>query len=273
MTLLFWFISICTQKKEKVSFRDMNKRLYRFISGLSGRTKTIRIPGVSFKMVYVEGKRFYMGATTQQQYKASNREHPARRVYLADYCIGQTLVTQELWEAVMGNNPSVNIGDDQRPVENVNWYDCQKFIAKLNQLTGRKFRLPNEAEWEYAARGGRFSKGYKYSGSNNSDEVAWHETNSNGTSQPVASKKPNELGLYDMSGNVWEWCDECYDTYPSNPSKKPQEPSTGERKVMRGGSYFSTEDYGRVSNRFAPPSPLFKAHPLGFRLVMEIDKK
>lgn len=273
--LYFWLGVTCSLERKEVSFKDMVRYIILSVKrslSPSGRTLTIRVARTSFKMVYVEGKKFYMGATDEQKNEASNREYPVHCISLSDYAIAQTQVTQELWQAVMRNNPSINIGDSHRPVENVNWYDCQKFIAKLNKLTGKKFRLPTEAEWEYAARGGRLSKGYKYSGSNNSDEVAWHETNSNGSSQPVALKKPNELGLYDMSGNVWEWCSDFYDEYSSTPQKDPQGPSTGERKVMRGGSYFSSTDFGRVSNRFAPPSPLFKAHPLGFRLVMEIDK-
>ena len=233
--------------------------------------ESFSVRGVSFNMIYVKGGAFLMGATEEHVGIATEREYPAHLVTLSDYYIAQTPVTQELWQAVMGNNPSVNIGNNQRPVELVNWYDCQDFISKLNQLTGKCFRLPTEAEWEFAARGGIYTHGYMYSGSNNSDEVAWHESNSNQTSHPVASKMPNELGLYDMSGNVWEWCNDFYETYTSEPMNNPTGPIFGNQKVMRGGSYFSTLDYGRVSNRFSPPSPLFKAHPLGFRLVMETN--
>ena len=228
------------------------------------------VRGVTFNMIYVEGGSFLMGATEEQNGVATNKEYPAHPVTLSSYYIGQTQVTQALWEAVMGNNPSVNRGNSQHPVENITWYDCQDFINKLNNLTGQKFKLPTEAEWEYAARGGKFSHSYKYSGSNHTDEVAWHDTNSNDCSQPVASKMPNELGLYDMSGNVWEWCNDYFGIYPSTPQVNPQGPETGDKKVMRGGSYFSSVDYGRVSNRFAPPSPLFKAHPLGMRLALTI---
>ena len=232
--------------------------------------KSFNVRGVSFNMIYVEGGAFLMGATEEQEDIATDREYPIHPVHLSNYYIGQTQVTQELWQAVMGNNPSVNIGDNQRPVEMVNWYDCQDFITKLNELTGKSFRLPTEAEWEFAARGGKYNHGYRYSGSDNTDEVAWHETNSNRKSHPVASKMPNELGLYDMSGNVWEWCNDFYNPYTSEPQDNPQGPKIGNEKVMRGGSYFSSVDYGRVSNRFAPPSPLFKAHPLGLRLVMTL---
>lgn len=232
--------------------------------------ESFNVRGVTFNMIYVEGGAFLMGATEEQDGVATNKEYPVHPVTLSSYYIGQTQVTQALWESVMGTNPSVNRGNGQQPVENITWYDCQDFISKLNDLTGREFRLPTEAEWEYAARGGKFSHAYKYAGSDNTDEVAWHDTNSNDCSQPVASKMPNELGLYDMSGNVWEWCNDYFGTYPSEPQINPQGPETGNKKVMRGGSYFSSVDYGRVSNRFAPPSLLFKAHPLGIRLALTV---
>lgn len=232
--------------------------------------ESFNVRGVSFNMIHVEGGSFLMGATEEQDGVASNKEYPVHPVTLSDYYIGQTQVTQALWESVMGTNPSINRGNSQQPVENITWYDCQDFISKLNELTGREFRLPTEAEWEYAARGGKFSHAYKYSGSNITDEVAWHDTNSNDSTHPVASKMPNELGLYDMSGNVWEWCNDYYGTYPSEVLVNPQGPPVGGRKVMRGGSYFSSIDYGRVSNRFAPPSLLFKAHPLGLRLALTV---
>lgn len=232
--------------------------------------ESFNVRGVPFNMVYVEGGTFLMGATVEQEGLATDNEYPQHVVTLSSFYIGQTQVTQELWEAVMGDNPSVNRGDNQRPVENITWYDCQDFISKLNTLTGKEFRLPTEAQWEYAARGGRYSQGYKYSGSNITDEVAWHNSNSKDSTHPVASKMPNELGLYDMSGNVWEWCNDYYEAYASKPQVDPTGPETGSKKVMRGGSYFSTSDYGRVSNRFSPPSLLFKAHPLGLRLVLVI---
>lgn len=230
--------------------------------------KSFNVRGVQFNMIYVEGGAFLMGATDEQAGQATNREYPVHPVTLSDYYIGQTQVTQELWQAVMGNNPSQHIGNNQHPVENISWYDCQDFINKLNELTKQDFHLPTEAEWEFAARGGKYNHGYKYSGSDNSEEVAWHETNTNQEStQPVASKMPNELGLYDMSGNVWEWCNDFYENYTSEPQNNPQGPSNGNKKVMRGGSYFSAVDYGRISNRFSPSSPLFKG-PIGLRLVM-----
>ena len=216
---------------------------------LQGNTEpseqTFNVNGVEFKMIKVEGGTFSMGATSEQGSDAYDDEKPVHSVTLSDYYIGETEVTQELWEAVMGSNPSEfkgnNLsfftGNNQRPVESVSWNDCQEFIKKLNQLTGKEFRLPTEAEWEYAARGGKYSRGYKYSGSNNADEVAWYDSNSGSKTHPVKTKKDNELGLYDMSGNVWEWCNDWYGDYQSYSQTNPTGPSRGERRVLRGGSW------------------------------------
>ena len=213
--------------------------------------QTFMVKGVEFKMIKVEGGTFSMGATSEQGSDAYDDEKPVHSVTLSDYYIGETEVTQELWQAVMGSNPSWFKGDNQRPVERVSWNDCQKFIKKLNQLTGKEFRLPTEAEWEYAARGGKYSKDYvyKYSGSKNADEVAWYSYNSRGETHPVKTKKANKLGLYDMSGNVWEWCNDWYGSYQSNSQINPTGPSKGERRVLRGGSWNYGDRIVRVSNR------------------------
>ena len=210
--------------------------------------ETIVVNGVEFNMVKIEGGTFHMGATSEQG-NYDDDEKPVHSVTLSDYYIGETEVTQELWEAVMGSNPSEFKGDNQRPVEYVSWYDCQEFIKKLNQLTGKKFRLPTEAEWEYAARGGKYSRGYKYSGSNDVDEVAWYESNSGETTHPVATKEANELGLYDMNGNVYEWCKDWYGYYQSNSQTNPTGPSEGGHRVLRGGSWYYFDGSVRVSNR------------------------
>ena len=207
------------------------------------------VNGVQFKMVKVAGGTFQMGATSEQGEDAYDNEKPVHSVTLFDYYIGQTEVTQELWEAVMGSNPSYFTGDNRRPVENVSWNDCQEFIEKLNRLTGKNFRLPTEAEWEYAARGGSKSRGYKYSGSNNPDAVAWYDDNSGGKTHPVAQKQSNELGLYDMNGNVFEWCQDWYGAYSSNSQTNPTGASRGSRRVLRGGNWNYDARIVRVSRR------------------------
>ena len=221
---------------------------------------------VRFKMIRVEGGTFTMGATEEQGEYAANAEFPTHSVTLDSFLIGEAEVTQELWEVVMGSNPSYNLGA-QRPVEYVSWNDCQYFIQKLNQLTGKVFRLPTEAEWEYAARGGKQSKGYKYSGSNNIDDVAWYEDNSGSKTHPVATKQPNELGIYDMSGNVWEWCADRYGDYSSNSQTNPTGASGGSFRVCRGGSWYCSAGGCRVSYRYYG-SPGYSCNIFGLRLAL-----
>lgn len=214
---------------------------------------TITVNGVSFTMVAVQGGTFTMGATSEQGSDALDDEKPAHSVTLSDYYIGQTEVTQALWQAVMGSNPSNRKGN-YLPVENVSWHDCDVFISKLNQLTGREFRLPTEAEWEYAARGGNESRSYKYAGSNDLGSVAWYDGNSGSQTHPVGQKQANELGIYDMSGNVWEWCQDWYDEdyYSKSPSTNPCNSGSGSFCVFRGGSWIYDARFCRVSNRTGP---------------------
>lgn len=242
-------------------------------AGISPSTKQI-LQRLIDNMVQVEGGTFRMG---------SSYEKPIHRVTLSDFCIGKYEVTQEEWEAVMGNNPSKFKGAN-KPVERVSWNDCQEFIKKLNDLTGLQFRLPTEAEWEYAARGGNKSQGYKYSGSNTIGEVAWYYDNSSST-QPVGTKAPNELGLYDMSGNVWEWCSDWYSSsyYSSSPTTNPTGPATGSSHVSRGGAtgsfrvdfrdgrWFSRADHCRVAFRDGD-SPDDSRGIIGFRLALSLKK-
>ena len=210
--------------------------------------ETITVNGVSFDMIMVEGGSFTMGATPEQGSNAYSDEKPAHQVTLSDYYIGETEVTQKLWVAVMGNNPSGYNGDSN-PVNSVTWNDCQEFIGKLNSLTGLTFRLPTEAEWEYAARGGNQSKRYKYSGSDSFYE-AWHIYTSRGEKpHAVKMKSPNELGLYDMSGNVKEWCSDWYGSYQSSTQTNPTGPASGSYRVLRGGDFFNDPDNCRVSYR------------------------
>ena len=215
----------------------------------SGSNRTFTANGVSFTMVYVQGGTFTMGATSEQGSDAESDEKPTHRVTLSSYYIGQTEVTQALWQAVMGSNPSYFTGNSSRPVERVSWNDCQTFIRKLNSLTGQHFRLPTEAEWEFAARGGNNSRGYKYSGSNTIGDVAWYSVNNGSSTYPVATKSSNELGIYDMSGNVWEWCNDWYGSYSSSSQTNPQGPSSGSDRVLRGGSWLSFAGDCRVSYR------------------------
>lgn len=283
---------------------------------------TITVNGVSFKMIHVQGGTFTMGATREQANDATDDEKPAHKVTLSSYYIGETEVTQQLWLAVMGSNPShfapkttnasrceydsfvadakrlnakragtVRIptrqewdaamtsggGSLKRPVETVSWDDCQTFIRKLNQLTGRQFRLPTEAEWEFAARGGTKGQGYKYSGGNSIGTVAWYgdnacnnkdENDSGYGTHNVKTKRANELGIYDMSGNVWEWCQDWYGHYNSEAQNNPKGPSSGSRRILRGGSWSSYyARYCRVSYRNSY-SPGYSFSYLGLRLAL-----
>ena len=229
-----------------------------------GTVETISVKGVSFNMIKVQGGTFTMGATYEQGSDAESDEKPTHQVTLSEYYIGETEVTQELWKAVMGDNPSTFSGTNL-PVETVNWDDCQVFINKLNYLTGKKFRLPTEAEWEYAARGGQKSKRNKYAGSNTLSDVAWYSSSSK--THPVKQKQANELGLYDMSGNVWEWCQDWYGSYRSNAQTNPTGPSSGSSRVYRGGSCYDSASSCRVANRYNN-SPGNRYNNLGFRVVL-----
>ena len=227
---------------------------------------SLTVNGVSFDMVYVEGGTFDMGATIEQGSDAWDKEKPVHSVTLSGYYIGKCEVTQELWEAVMGGNPSEFIGA-QKPVERVSWYDCQEFVSRLNSLTGRTFRLPTEAEWEYAARGGNKSRHYKYSGSNNIFDVAWHDGNSGGETHEVGTKTANELGIYDMSGNVREWCSDWSGGYSAGSQTNPQGPSAGASRVLRGGSWYNIARDCRVSYRDSI-DPAGSFDNFGLRLVV-----
>ncbi len=240
-------------------------------ASLSGEltTGTITIPvkdGISIDMVRVEAGTFTMGATSEMKDPNYN-EKPAHQVTLTnDYYIGKYEVTQDLWQAVMGNNPSVYKGDNL-PVEYVSRDDCQEFISKLNRITGKTFRLPTEAEWEYAARGGNKSRGYQYSGSNNLSDVAWYEDNSGYKTHAVGSKKANELGIYDMSGNVYEWCQGRCGSYSSSLQVNPTGANSGSDRVSRGGSWHESAWCCRSSHRYFN-SPSDKGYRLGLRLVL-----
>ena len=222
--------------------------------------------GISIEMVRVEAGTFVMGATPEMK-DPYDLEKPTHQVTLTnDYYIGKYEVTQALWQAVMDNNPSYFKGDNL-PVEQVSWKDCQKFISKLNRITSKKFRLPTEAEWEYTARGGKKSQGYQYSGSNNISDVAWYGDNSDNKTHSVGSKRANELGIYDMNGNVGEWCQDRYGKYRSSSQVNPTGANGGSDRVVRGGGLRGTARFCRSSFR-NDNIPDRRANSLGLRLVL-----
>ena len=255
------------EKKKHIKTVESKKVKLPFVGGpVQSATEEFAVNGVEFKMVYVYGGTFMMGATDEQVIEAQDDEKPIHEVVLSNYWIGETQVTQALWEAVMGDNPSVFYGETDLPVESVSWNDCKTFITKLNEITGKTFRLPTEAEWEFAARGGNSSKGFKYAGSNEVAYVAWYRGNADGRTHRVASGTPNELGLYDMSGNVWEWCEDKYD------SEGYVDVDTGHsnKRASRGGSWGSRDSSCRVSRRYGW-NPSDTGGHLGLRLALTPD--
>ena len=234
--------------------------------GRDGDILTFEVNGITFDMVMVKAGTFTMGATPEMQ-NPDDDEQPAHQVTLTrDYYMGRTEVTQALWQAVVGSNPS-NFKGDKLPVEQVSWDDCQQFIKKLNALTGKNFRLPTETEWEFAARGGNQSRHFQYSGSNNLDDVAWYGEFPKGTTHPVGTKQPNELGLYDMSGNVWEWCNDWYGDYSSYAQTDPMGPAIGSHRVGRGGGWSRIASFCRSSYR-SYINPGNQGNGLGLRLAL-----
>ena len=270
----------------------------------SGNTKgneTFTVNGVSFTMIKVEGGTFRMGATSEQGSDVDSDEKPVHSVTLSDYYIGETEVTVGLfrkfiketgyrtdadkkggsyiwngseWVLTSGLNWQCDVNgkirsasEDNHPVIHVSWNDANEFCEWLNNKTGKNFRLPTEAEWEYAARGGNKSKGYKYSGSNTIGNVAWYWYNSSSATHNVKTKSPNELGIYDMSGNVFEWCEDWYGNYSSGSQTNPTGPSTGYSRVLRGGSWYNNAKLCRVSLRNYYFPDLRNCY-YGFRLVL-----
>ncbi|MDR0971006.1 MAG: formylglycine-generating enzyme family protein [Bacteroidales bacterium] len=219
------------------------------------------------EMVQVEGGSFMMGCTNEQGKDCLDRELPTHSVTLSSFKISKYEITQEQYQRIMGINPSYNASGDNYPVENVSWNDAQEFCKRLSDSTGKQYRLPTEAEWEYAARGGNKSKGYKYSGSNNIDEVAWYYSNNGNKTYLVGQKLPNELGIYDMSGNVWEWCSDNYGHYTTEAQTNPIGSYTGSNRVNRGGSWDYDATYCRVANRsYDVPNAI--GDMVGFRVVL-----
>lgn len=250
--------------------------------------ETFTVSGVTFRMLLVKGGTFTMGGRDFDPY-VKPWEFPVHEVTLSDFYIGETEVTQALWKAVMGSNPSwfqyksstdgqsIYTNDLTRPVESVTYANCQSFISKLNQKTGKTFRMLTEAEWEFAARGGIYSKGCMYPGSDDIDEVAWHSGNSsvyvpNGNhyenmTHSVGTKAPNELGIYDMGGNVGEWCSDWYGEYTGQAQTNPTGPTSGNERIVRGGSWGQSWRMNRVTWRLGS-NPGFANVNVGLRVVL-----
>ena len=247
--------------------REWKERVCIFASTAEQDSLVIQLNSkVSFKMIRVEGGSFLMGSPDKVPNTFSD-EKPQHEVTLSDYFIGETQVTQALWRAVMDNNPSVFEGDNN-PVDSVSWNDCQEFLKKLNSKTGQAFRLPTEAEWEYAARGGNKSRGFRFAGSDDIDEVAWYSPKSEEKTHPVKQKQANELGLYDMSGNVLEWCQDRYGRYGRDMETNPTDPSKVSYRVLRGGSWCNNAQFCRVATRFYGAPGGQDCHR-GFRLALD----
>ena len=262
-----------------MNFKDVGKNPFDVatLNVFSNEDLRFTVNGVSFVMKPVQGGTFNMGSA---DYDAESDESPVHSVSITSFYMGETEVTQALWQAVMGTNldqqrnkkglsePLRGVGDNY-PMYYVNWDECQEFIKKLNQLTGKNFRLPTEAEWEYAARGGNIGTGRKYAGSDFLSDVAWFADNSFTSTHPIKSKGPNELGIYDMSGNVWEWCSDRYSSsyYYTSPYANPQGESSGTTRVLRGGSWYSPLASCRVTKRHKLVS-YYRDTCYGFRLVL-----
>ncbi|MDE5608983.1 MAG: formylglycine-generating enzyme family protein [Bacteroidales bacterium] len=236
--------------------------------------------GMNLEMVYVQGGTFEMGATAEQDEDAFYEEYPVRTIKLDGYYIGKYELTQAQWKAVMGTslreqrdkaNPAWGIyGEgDSYPMGYVSWEEAREFCQKLSEATGRRYMLPTEAQWEYAARGGNKSRHYKYAGGNNIDEVAWYKENSDNTAHSVGTKKANELGCYDMSGNVMEWCSDWYGRYVKNDTVNPQGPARGTYRVHRVCSWLWEAKYLRVSSR-SVDTATGRFFDVGFRVACSL---
>ncbi|MDI9337151.1 MAG: SUMF1/EgtB/PvdO family nonheme iron enzyme [Alphaproteobacteria bacterium] len=225
--------------------------------------------------IFVKGGVFSMGSdlTLFNNDELDNDfETPSQIVHIDDFYISKYCVTQSVWVSVMNHNPSCfknQPNNESFPVEQVSWKDCQLFLSKLNNLKHINLRLPTEAEWEFAAKGGHESLGYKYAGSNEIKEVAWYHQNSKCTTHPIGLKIPNELGLFDMSGNVWEWCADWFDVYNPDAKINPSGPIKGADKVLKGGSWLGNDKECRITNRNFD-KPTGKRSNTGFRIAFSV---
>lgn len=246
-----------------------NELGFRIILPTETKRRMVHVNGSFFEMCFVKGGTFMMGSDAPD---AQANEQPVHEVTLSDYYIGQTEVTQHLWKKVMGddNNPSATKGNNL-PVTNITWDEAQVFVQKLSEMTGMRFRLPTEAEWEYAARGGERSKGYTYAGSNDIDEVGWYAGNSGNKLHSIGEKSPNELGIFDMTGNAWEWCQDWYGAYQKEAQVNPTGPNFGSSRVLRSGSFTTTIERCTAKFRQARQANYPDTH-IGLRIVLEPEK-
>lgn len=242
----------------------------RKLTRVSDSLMAVSILNLDSNFVFVQGGTFQMGLPDASMIEGGEISKPLHKVALKSFYMLKTPVTQALWYSIMDSNPSLHKNCYTCPVENVSWYDAQEFITKLNALHKGHYRLPTEAEYEYAAGGGNKSRGFTYSGSNDETEVAWFDDNSNGQSHPVGQKKANELGLFDMSGNIWEWCSDWYGMfyYKNSPADNPQGPASGDKRVVRGGTWASLDEGCLVISRGAA-LPSYKDKYIGFRIVRD----
>ena len=234
------------------------------------RTLTMEVNGVAWTMQRVEGGSFVMGATREQYDPDTYTDKPAHLVFMSPFYIATTEVTYRLWKAVMPDRETLSpSGYPEHPISYVNWHDCREFVRRLDSITGLPFRLPTEAEWEYAARGGEHGRAFRFAGDNCADSVGWLYSCSGNWTHPVARKRPNELGLYDMTGNVAEWCNDLFGAYQLTTLPDPQGADTGTCRVVRGGSYDECEANSHLSvRRWYKPETT--AGYIGFRVAFTL---
>jgi formylglycine-generating enzyme required for sulfatase activity len=253
----------CTYDFKKL-MADAKRAKIEYANIIDILTPSVTTPFTEPEMIVVQGGTFSMG------HNNFDEDKPAHTVTVNNFFIGKYEITQKQWRSVMGKDPMhlAFVGCDDCPVERVSWLDIQEFLQKLNALTGKNYRLPTEAEWEYAAKGGNKSKNYKYSGSDNIEEVAWCGNTSDSKTHPIGTKKANELGIHDMTGNVWEWCNDWYDKnyYTYSPPKNPQGPASGSTRVIRGGSWVNYPTISRVTFRDIN-IPTYWNNAVGFRVA------
>lgn len=280
LAVIFFCIAVSCEREsfEKGQYRYENQELIRAEDGLMIQWGREDLPDsiknavreIVLSMIKIDGGKFFMGSDDS----LFSDEQPKHIVSLSDFFMAKVVITQKQWTAIVGENPlwSDNYGKgDDYPANFISYLQAKQFIHKLNEYSGLSFRMPTEAEWEYAACGGKYSHNYNYSGSDVADLVAWHRDNANGAMHPVATLAPNELGLFDMSGNVWEWCSDYYDSYPYESEDNPVGPQTGTKRVVRGGSFTYEPAYSRCKTRNSL-HPTKQSLAVGLRLAISANE-